>query len=152
MGEPQQEWRRHRKRTATPWGDRVEKPISSTPQCRPFSASCVSQSWGCEGALTLWACLLPGNRKAGNYWRFGACGWGCREAVWGASGEQAVCQHSFYPVSPLGSPESYKFWFQGNGHKTEQRRLQLLKNNSQNIKKIYLWHSSIHSVYLFINI
>lgn len=59
---------------------------------------------------------------------------------------------TFYPESPLGSPENYRFWFQANGHKAEQRRLQLLKNNSQKIKKIYLWHSSIHSVYLFINI
>lgn len=26
-----------------------------------------------------------------------------------ANGKQAVCQHSCYPVSPLGSPENYRF-------------------------------------------
>lgn len=54
---------------------------------------------------------------------------------------------TFYPVSPLGSPENYRFWFQANGHKAEQRRLQLLKNNSQKIKK-YTYDTAVYTVYI----
>lgn len=128
---------------ATEW----RSPYPPLPSASHSLVPAFPQSWGCEGALPLWACLLPGNRKAGNYWRFGACGWGCKEAVWGASGKQAVCHHSFYPVSPWGSPENYRFWFQANGHKTEQRRLQLLKNNSQNIKK-NAYDTAVYTVYI----
>lgn len=128
-----------------PWGDRGRSQCPPLPSAAHSLIPAFPQSWGCKGALTLWACLLPGNRKAGNYWRSEPVGGAARKQCEGRVETGSVS--TFYPESPLGSPENYRFWFQANGHKAEQRRLQLLKNNSQKIKK-YTYDTAVYTVYI----
>lgn len=123
-----------------------EKPISSTPQCRPISGSCISPELRLQGSSYIVS--MPTSRKqkgrellkVRSLW-VGLQGSSVR-GEWKTGG-----MSTFYPVSPLGSPENYRFWFQANGHKAEQRRLQLLKNNSQKIKK-YTYDTAVYTVYI----